>query len=256
MYSIVLLLALAGLPRFALHAVNVYLYPFNAPAWSLLDEMIGNLGYAAAIRRGVAWVVLPAACVLSLARLTYAAAHDPTMLHTDDLTALARVFFSFPVGVFLFYLYRRRHNTAQRTSALGVLLAFAATTLSLGFRSPFHAQWTQLFVIVIVFPALVYGSAGVAVPRPLLKACVLLGEVSYPVYMLQAVFQIPHLPAVDLLGQKHLPVLAVLIGLDLLILALVGIWVNRNYDERVRKKLTAWYRSGAAAEPDKTVRPI
>jgi peptidoglycan/LPS O-acetylase OafA/YrhL len=238
-----LLLAILALPRFAMHSMNAHLYPFNPPAWSLLAEMIANIGYALAIRKKVKWILLPSVCMLAFARLLFSVLHDHTLNVTNDLTALARVCFSFPVGVFLYSIYRKSGNFQRVHSRIAVAIALLTTILALSFHNPIRTQWLELLVITAVFPSLVYFAANVKVPLSLIWFCVLMGDISYPVYMLQGGMRIPDTASVSRFGEHHLLLLGLLVFADLLILG-IGCWLlNRYYDEPARKKITAWYKA-------------
>ena len=157
-------------------------FPLNTPSWSLFFELAINIVYALAFRfvttrrlaliAGMAGAVL---LILTVRGQSLADGHD----WQHFFTGFVRVTYSFAVGLLLFRLPRR----IMPSSPLALLiLALAAATLA----APGLGAWYPLVAITLWMPALVLLGTMVQ-PGPLLRrACLLLGSVSYPLYVLHA----------------------------------------------------------------------
>lgn len=156
------------------------------PAWSLFDELVANFAYALrgvrASRRQIAVVIAISAALLVLAAWQFGRLHAG-FRWTEMHAGLARVFFSFSVGV-LIYRYRR---SSARLQPLAALACLAVVAIVLAAPTPKNAKWAfDLFVVLAVWPALLYAASGIVPGRRTAAISVFLGTASYGLYVLHA----------------------------------------------------------------------
>ena len=227
-------------------------YPLNIPAWSLFYEVLSNLAYALLVKLRIARTsVLLCLVVASLALLLHAVWNGGTI----DVGArqagfglgFARVAFSFVVGVLICRLYRSRskNRNADHTQwllSLGIILALLAIL-----NSPFSWMRTEVFrmtAIGLCFPAMVYYGAVARLPRAFARPSTVLGELSYPLYLL-------HQPFVSLMNARHLSQFAAShatlihwVGpCFIAIFAFISWQVGEHVDLPIRRALTRRYNS-------------
>jgi peptidoglycan/LPS O-acetylase OafA/YrhL len=168
------------------------LYPLNPPSWSLFDEGIANLAYAAVAPslsdrtlKILAGLGLTALCVV-VSKSAIAA--NLGVESETWIGGLARVSFSFPLGVLLHRLYSRGRLKLPRVSA-PLLLACAVATFAMPIASPLY----DLAVIVGIYPCLIALALN-AKPEhhATVRLFVAAGALSYPLYIL-------HYPVIRLL---------------------------------------------------------
>lgn len=211
------------------------LYLVNNPAWSLLYEIVANLGFAAIVRRRVVPILIatmvPSAAVIALYAIRHRGIDEGWDLAKWYL-ALVRVGFLFLAGVLLFRLRR-----AQRPrSTLLSLLAVAAALVMLCLKIP--PQWAgpAAIVEVMVLIPLIVGLATACEPPAWLAAPFeQLGRVSYGIYIVHA----PVLLLAYRLMEAHKPVygkgaLAAFVVAMLLLAAML----DRHVDAPMRAWLT------------------
>lgn len=246
---VILVSSLLLLPNFMAHWPVALSFPFNVPSWSLFFELVANFAFAALLRmRRASSLAQGAVCAVSGCALLYVSTLG---LPTFDLGAFpenfcwgfARVGFSFFAGVLILHAYQSARETRWRSSgwiAAGVALVLFAvlTASSTAARSiPF-----QLAAILLVFPAIVYVGACTAVPHRLHTMCAVLGNLSYPLYVLH----FPLIRVVD--GRKmrsfevHHPQAGhLVVPLTIVFLAIIVWYAEELYDLPVRRWLTASY---------------
>ena len=164
------------------------LYPLNYPAWSIFYEGIAYILFALLIRRLTnRWLM----CIimLGLTALIYTGISEGTLdrgtWRPSLLGGLARVTFSFFVGVALHRLWQRKPTRW----ALHPLALFSLLILPLLWRPDAQATapWLyELVVIAVWMPMLVWLGAGSTAKGIWQKLCAVLGAVSYPLYILHA----------------------------------------------------------------------
>ncbi|QUD90078.1 acyltransferase family protein [Phenylobacterium montanum] len=212
----------------------------DGPVWTLLPELVANFLYAAAARfmkTGVllAIIAVGAAGVVA-AELRYDSL-DVGFNATDQWAALARVTFSFFMGVLVFRFFGER----EQKSELAAWVAMAALTAILAWRPSNHATaMFELAVVLFGFPALLIAAARFEPGAWTGRLFSHVGLVSYGVYIV-------HQPIGNLIrvALKHGPRVpadwrALLIGaLFLLFLVWFATWLDRRVDAPVRRWLRA-----------------
>jgi peptidoglycan/LPS O-acetylase OafA/YrhL len=195
--------SLLMIPDFSGH----WLYPSNTPMWSLLFELIVNIGFGlAALKLG--WRGIAAILVASGGWLIWSALGPCGSLagcgYQDWIwLGLPRTVFSFTLGVAMFRLLGQQ-AARRRTSWLGWLL-LPVLAGALMFK-PEAAVWWELACVFGIFPALLWLGARWELPRPQLALA--LGNLSYPLYCIHA----PLLWAAGNAGLAIAPVCAALVS--------------------------------------------
>jgi len=221
------------------------IFPLNGPAWSLWCELAGNLAYAAGLkyltdRRLAALVLLCGLMVAVSACFSHHGGIDGGFTLKTVPVAIARFGFSFGLGVLL---YRKRPAQGDRRpirlalalpplAALFALLAFPGL-------GRVEASLYAVTCVVLVFPVLLWFSAGYEPPAWLLPVFRGLGAGSYPIYILQypaAVLATGLLTAAGLPPERFAPWSGVLfaVALGALSLALVR-YVEQPLRQRLRQ---------------------
>lgn len=166
-------------------------YPLNGPEWSLFFEYIANLAYAFWIRKFSIRVlgVLSAVFAGVLAGVIVTSQTGTVgcgWLFTVDHVwkGMVRMLFPFLTGLFLFRLGKTiRIKHAMIFASLALLV-----TLPMPRVGPAAMPWVnglyECAILMILLPAVVLiGAGSQPVTRFGEKACVFLGELSYPLYL-------------------------------------------------------------------------
>ncbi|WP_246617350.1 acyltransferase family protein [Rhizobium populisoli] len=210
------------------------------PAWSLFNELVANVVYAA---KGVHASVRRVGIVIAIsAVLLVVAAIDFDRLHAgfrwnEMYAGFARVFFSFSVGM-LIYRFRPKMPKARPVLALLCLLAVAAVLASptpRDLRAPF-----DLLVVLLVWPSLLYVASGIVPDARTGAVASFLGTASYGVYVL-------HTPLADwaivLWPNVLSPDNGAIAGIALIAAITFISWLlTVGFDEPLQKRFKRWLR--------------
>ncbi|MFK0161510.1 acyltransferase family protein [Rhizobium sp. NPDC090279] len=159
------------------------LYPLNGPAWSLFWELLANLVFALVLFR------LKTRSLILIAAASLAMLIGSVFFHKSlDLGwewrsvdgGLARVFFSFTLGMII---YRLRNTTVlgRTVSSYAALLPIAAILILL-FLPTYSLKYALVFCILIS-PLIVLAGTMLELPAKLQRLGIFLGYLSYPIYM-------------------------------------------------------------------------
>ncbi len=222
---------------------TLILFPLNGPAWSLLLEVLANLAYAVFARR-LSTRALTAICVVSGLVLSGAALHDQTLnlgYQAHRLwVGVARVSFSFSLGVVIFRFYRAGRLPVVVLGPMPVMAGACALLLlpSLGNLPGLFAA----AVVLVGFPTLMIAAVQARAPGPrLARMFGLSGEISYPLYAIHGPL-IVGLMMASKFWNWPLPALQPW-GVGLVIapaLAVLALGVSRAYDQPVRAWLSGF----------------
>ena len=181
------------IPTKGLPNVEGSYFPLNWPSWSLMWEYIANIAYALLLwrmRRG--WLVV--FVTISAVGLGTVAVTANDLIEGfawgQMLPALARIAFSFSLGMLLF-----RCGAALRTKlgfgtlSLILLLLFVGPFGSpvYGSHAPFNWIY-ELTIVLVVIPFIVVLGAGAQTSGLVRSLCNLSGRISYPIYMIHYAF--------------------------------------------------------------------
>jgi len=217
----------------------------NGPAWSLFYELLVNAAYAMGVRR-LSGRALAVICLISSVILCAAAAYkghlDTGYTAKSFVFGVGRVGFSFFAGVALYRLHLAgRLNVPRRLrgrlgAAIAVALLALAMLVSPG--TPLRPVFS-LAAVFLVFPSVVILGLSSDMGQRAKSACRVLGEVSYPLYLI-------HFPLIQIVGglliQRHLPGLLLPAAVAFGPAAVALAWsLDRWVDAPVRKLLARRY---------------
>jgi len=157
------------------------LFPLNGPFWSLFFEFwVANLAFALFWRqlqgRSLLAVILVSASILAFLGLRFGGLDFGWTWHQLP-GGLVRVCYSFFAGVALLRLHARQTRLPAVPSWI-CLLIFAAVML-LPLQGVLKGPY-EVFVVLLIFPTLIYFGAGAVERRPQIGKA--LGDASYAIY--------------------------------------------------------------------------
>lgn len=219
------------------------LYPLNPPTWSLFYELVINLVLVLAWRRlsVVALTVLVGLSLVPLVALSFQhGSLDPGVLGSDAAVALARVTFSFFLGVLIF-----RSGIYLKAPVLPGWILAPAFLLCL---VPAVA-WRGVFdvaIVALVFPVILTLGAQAKASGAWLRTCVVGGVTSYALYMLH----IPMLWFAKPLFTRFGIVPDLTATVVFVIVAVAGSWVAHTYFDEPLRLLLAKRRGSLRRSPE------
>ncbi len=177
-------LGLLLLPVLSTHPFsNTAAFPLNYPSWSILFELLVNIGQALFLRRRSSRFLLGVAAVSLLGMLGYTRMTGTINLGLDspeNLLCLFRVLFSYTLGMLLFRAWRTgRFRVKVPPAVIGALLL---GTFALPLTR--HVVLWEVLIVALEFPLVILLAATVE-PGPRWRTPFrLLGLVSYAIYIL------------------------------------------------------------------------
>jgi len=233
-------LACLLLPHAALPNRWTDTHSLNSPAWSLLQEYIGNLAYALVLRR-LGTRLLGAVMVAAAAWLLWLLWQRNSIDMGSDWTtwwgAPARMAFSFTMGLWLYRVRDRLPKLRLGWAVLSVILVLAFATPLVPKSVPHGNGLFEAAVAMLLFPAIILCGAHSDIGRIELALCKFAGRISYPIYILHYPFLLIYMNYA--LFRKP-PASAIwLAGAGSFVLVLAVSWLAlKLYDEPVR----AWLK--------------
>jgi peptidoglycan/LPS O-acetylase OafA/YrhL len=235
------LLLLPSLPTGGRHNETQAL---NGPAWSLMQEYLGNIAYALVLRR-LRTRALALVLVLAGAGLFWVA-NDKGSLdggwgYTEIWMAPLRLTASFVMGLWLYRIHDR-----VRLPKIGLFLL--SIVLVICFQMPVFSKVGGFSLnglydaacVLFLFPLIILCGAHSDAGLGMINLCKLIGRLSYPLY-------ISHIGFVYVLANyssTHRPSAGFIVGWILVLLPIVTInawlWL-KFYDEPIRAWLTRRY---------------
>lgn len=226
-------------------------YPLDISTWSLFFELAANVVFAfVAFRRRVPTSLLMIIAAVSFGFLcagTHSGVEIISMGRVPSFPefeyGFARVALPFACGVLVLRLYRR-FDAWKRTAWMnGGLAAVSVVVLSLTLVSSLPWMRTRPFeiaAITLVFPPLILFGAFARVPKRLTGVCSVLGELSYPLYLLNLVLNYAFCNAGLFLAARwppfRTPLLSIIVVLDAVIALAVGRWVDAPLRRFIARK--------------------
>lgn len=243
-------LACLLLPHAALPNRWTDTHSLNSPAWSLLQEYIGNLTYALVLRRlatRILGLFVAAAAAWMLWLLWRRNSIDMGSDWTTWWGAPARMSFSFTMGLFLYRVRDRLPKARLGWVVLSVVLVLAFATPLVPKTIPHGNGMMEAAFAMLLFPAIILCGAHSEIGRIELALCKFAGRISYPIYILHYPFLLIYM---NYALVRKPPASAIwLAGAGSFVLVVGFSWLALSfYDEPVRAwlKRTLLRRSAAA----------
>ena len=222
------------------------MFPLNGPAWSLFFEYIGNLLYAAVVRRFSKRVLVAFVAASGVALLWMAVgSSDGSVLGGHELTGrqfgigMVRLLYPFFGGLLLFRLGRRIRIPGGFWLCSSVLAAILFFPRLGGEQRLWLNGLYESISILFLFPLIVLAGAGSPIRGKVsVGICKFLGEISFPLYIIHYPFVYLFMAYVkehDLGWQESWP-LMIAVGVGCVVLAYGFL---KLFDEPVR----VWLRN-------------
>ena len=232
-------LACLLLPHAALPNRWTDTHSLNSPAWSLLQEYIGNIAYALILRRlstrALGMVLTVAALVLA----AVAFEENSIDLGSDWGTVwmgVARMAFSFTMGLWLYRVRGRLPKIRLGWLAATAVLVIAFAMPQVPKSIPHGNGVYHLVLAMAVFPLLILGGAHSDIGKAEMMLCKIAGRLSYPIYILHYPFLFLYMNFV--VFQKPPAGIAHLAAAGAFLVVLAFAWTALTvYDEPIRKTL-------------------
>lgn len=231
------LLALVfGLFMLPVPAATGNLFPLNVPAWTLFLELAVNIVFAFGMFRWSNWVL---GLIMALSAAVLVLFTSPPLLFDVGysvetlLLGVARLGFSFPVGIILFRLMRG----VKREQSFLALLPIAILAACLFFEAPeaYRGIWESVCVFIL-FPTLLAAGIKYELPDFAAPVFLFLGAVSYAIYAIHGPMILFVQKGVATAGLPFLPGLIVFLA----ILLAAAHLVTRYFDGPVRAAINGW----------------
>ncbi|MDL2406512.1 acyltransferase [Rhizobium calliandrae] len=156
------------------------LYPLNGPAWSLFWELLVNLAFALVLfrmrTRSLAVIVAVSLAGL-VASVSFHRSLDLGWEWRSVDGGLARVFFSFVVGMIICRLRKGRPPVTTYLALLPIVLIFGLLFL------PVYSLKFALLSCIVISPLVVLAGTFLEIPERIQPLGIFLGYLSYPIYM-------------------------------------------------------------------------
>lgn len=215
-------------------------HPFNGPCWSLLQEYIGNIVYALALRHmrartlgalAVLSGVLLIACTATLDSIDQGSAWPSFWM------APVRLCFPFVTGLWLYRVRDRLPSIRLGWVPLSLLLTGIAAfpTLKPVAGIPLNGLYEALCVILL-FPLIVHAGSHSKAGPGMMGLCKASGRISYPIYITHFPFLYIWMNYVA--NEKPSPARMATIGVALVPFLIIAAWAAyRFWDEPIRTRL-------------------
>jgi len=216
-----------------------FIFPINPPIWSLFYEVIVNTVYAfirpKLTRRtliaivATAWIMM---CFFCIRSGKDESGHSWNVI--SFLTGLSRSMFGIFLGIGLYHI-RSRFDWIGKVKFAPwlaiLLLPFLLGSQDFGWFNPY----ADLLIVVVFFPALVIMGAQRAHETSSYKWLLVLGSISYPLYLLHVssgrLFE-------KLTDHIHVPFPWIRGIVFLALMIPLCLWLEKAYDIPVRKRLS------------------
>lgn len=166
-------------------------HSLNSPAWSLLQEYIGNLAYALLLRR-LGTKVLGGGVAVAAAVLIWIAFKENSVDRGPGWETMwmgtARMAFSFTLGLWLYRIRNLVPKLRLSWIAATVILAGVFAMPLIPASIPYGNGIYEAVVVILLFPVLILAGAHSNIGKIEMAACKLAGRISYPLYILHFPF--------------------------------------------------------------------
>jgi peptidoglycan/LPS O-acetylase OafA/YrhL len=214
-------------------------HSLNSPAWSLLQEYIGNIAYALILRRLKARWLFALLIVTGVGLIGFAAQNNSMDMGSDFGSygrGMLRMAFSFTLGLWLYRVHDRFPKLRPGWIVLSLVL-IAAMCIPRIPQSVAHANGLQeVAMVILLFPLVVLLGAHSQIGRVEMAVCKVAGHISYPLYILHYPFLFIYMNYVNF---RHPPMQDRLLWASLAFIVVTGFaWAAlKLYDEPIRRML-------------------
>ena len=233
---------------------NDEMFPLNGPGWSLFFEYIGNILYALFMRRMSVKILTISTVILGIVHAWFfignVSEYDMigvgwTIDNVNFWGGLVRMLFPLSMGMLLARTFRpRRVKGAFWICSIALIALFSVPQIPSSGSISFNSFY-EFICIAIIFPFIVWvGACGSAGSGFTAKASTLLGDLSYPLYIV-------HYPIMYIfyawLIEKEYYTLGECWGVSLLVVAasmMLALLCLKLYDEPVRRWLGKRFMRG------------
>lgn len=208
-------------------------YPFNMASWSLTFELFVNAVYGVIApsltsRRLIKIIACSFIALVWVAWMNHGISGGNNQ--GNFFYGFGRVMFPFFMGVLLFR-FRFRQRMAPQIG-LGLILGLAALLFA-----PIHeGVLASVAYVIVFFPSIIAAGAAVEVGPMLGRACLLLGELSYPLYILQGpLLRIGE----EILKHRHFGLVGLILfsTIEAVVVSVIAYVGNKLYDVPIQKYL-------------------
>ncbi len=214
-------------------------HSLNSPAWSLMQEYIGNIVYAVVLRRLNTWLLAIVVLIAAgfLIHMGWGAnSMDQGSAWDSFWGGPTRMAFSFTMGLLLYRVRDRVPKLRLGWLVLTVVLA-AAFAVPLVPKTIAHGNGMfEAVMVIVLFPLIIVSGAHSEIGKVEMALCKFAGRISYPLYILHFPFLFVFMNFVNfrkppLAVAQEAGVIAFVVVVNVSWLAL------KIYDEPVRKWL-------------------
>ncbi|KQM23918.1 MULTISPECIES: acyltransferase family protein [unclassified Sphingomonas] len=226
-------------------------HPLNAPAWTLLQEYIGNLAYALVLRRLKTPWLAGATIVAGLASVATAmslGSYDTGWGLDNFWGAPVRLAYPFLAGLLLFRLHHRlpRWRVGFLPLSVILLLTFAAPAMPTAGVIKLNGLY-QAFCVIILFPAIIVAGRHSQGGPTMTHLCRTAGQISYPLYITHYPFVYLYMNWMATGDGQGAVTGPVAIGLYVITIVL-AVAAYRIWDRPLRLALRRWIKPAEAAD--------
>lgn len=214
------------------------LFPLNVPAWTLFLEIVVNIIFAFGMFRWSTPVLLGIMAISAATLLGFTGSpllFDVGYSYETLFLGVARLGYSFPVGIILF---RLMSGTSRIQSPIS-FLPIVVLALCLLFEAPeaYRGAWESLCVFIL-FPILLAAGIKFELPNWAARVFLFLGAVSYAVYAIHGPLILFVNKAADMIGLGRASGIVFFIAT----LLIAGQLINKLFDEPVRGAIGRWQK--------------
>ena len=230
---------------------NGEMFPLNGPGWSLFFEYVGSILYALVIRRLSTKALTVLTIILGVAHAWFfvgnISGYDMvgvgwTIDAINFWGGLIRMLFPFTIGMLLARNFRPHQIKGAFWKCTLMLVAIFSTPYIASRGSVSLNSLYEVVCIVIIFPLIVWmGASGSTQSKRMSKANQLLGDISYPLYIIH--YPIMYIFYAWLIDKEHYSLhtswpMALLVIASSIVLAILCL---KLYDEPIRRWLANKY---------------
>ena len=214
-------------------------HSLNSPAWSLMQEYIGNIIYALILRR-LGTKILGALVVIAAGFLIWMAWRVNTIDQGSDWTTPfggpTRMGFSFTMGLWLYRVRDKFPKVRLGWLVLSIILTAAFALPRIPDEIKHGNGLYEAACVIALFPLIILAGAHSSIGKLEMALCKFAGRISYPIYILHFPFLFIYMNFVNF--KKPSMDTAHIAGTIAFVIVAVFSWLAlKIYDEPIRKAL-------------------